>query len=70
MEDQKGDFAVKPVQISGFSMLAHAQMSKDEQAWASMLKPLILTGLTANFPILVLHMYIQYLETLFNDKKE
>ena len=32
--------------------------------------PLILTGLTSKFPILVLQMLIGYHETLFGDKKE
>ena len=47
-----------------------AHMSKHEQAWARMLNPLILTGLTPKSPILPLHMLIWYHETLYGDKKE
>ena len=36
----------------------------------TMLKPLILTGLTPKISILVLHMLIWHLETLYGDKKE
>ena len=46
-----------------------AHMSKHERAWAKMLNPLILTGLTSKFPILVLQMLIGHHETLFGDKK-
>ena len=45
-------------------------MSTHEQAWASMLKPLILTGLTPKSPILLLHMLIWHHENLYGDKNE
>ena len=38
--------------------------------YLTMLKPLILTGLTPKSPILPLHMLIWYHETLYGDKKE
>ena len=47
-----------------------SHMSKHEQAWARMLIPLILTGLTQKSPILALHMLIKHHETLYGDKKE
>ena len=49
---------------------AWASMSKHEQTWASMLNPLILTGLTSRSPILALHMLIPNHETIYGDKKE
>ena len=49
---------------------AWASMSKYEQTWASMLNPLILTGLTSRSPILALHMLIPNHETIYGDKKE
>ena len=45
-------------------------MSKHEQAWANMLNPLILTGVTSKPFIYGLGMLILHHETLYGDKKE
>ena len=59
---------MRPYLVTKKSEWAH--MSKHEQAWARMLNPLILTGLTSKSPILVLQMLIGHHESLFGDRKE
>ena len=58
---------MRPSLVTKKSKWAH--MSKHEQAWARMLHPLILTGLTSKSPIFGLRISILHHETLYGDKK-